>query len=93
MYIPTWFDVPLTILSFLIVYEIYRKNFGVRTIWNRQFISMCASVGWGALTAIANRNETVLSVPFFIGSVLCLAFALYIWKTQPRKLPTEPALD
>ena len=93
MYIPTWVDIPMTIFGFWIVREIYRKNIGIRTIWNRQFMSMFASLAWGAITAIVNRKDTILSVPLFIGSVLCFAFAIYIWKTQPRKLPIEPALD
>ena len=83
----------MTILAFWIVREMYRKNHGVNSIWNRQFMSMAASIAVGATTAIVNRSETILSVPLFVGSASCLAFALYIWKSQPRKLPTEPALD
>ncbi len=93
MYIPTWVDIPMTIASFMIVYEIYRKNFSVHSLWHKQFVSMTLSIGWGALTAIVNRNETIFSIPLFVGSLLCLAFAVHIWKTKPRKLPSEPALD
>ena len=92
MYTPTWIDVPLTICSFMIVYEIYRKNVGVRSVWNPPSLCMGASVICAAVTTIVNRNETVLSVPLFIASMLCLTWGVYVWKTKPRKLPTEPAL-
>ena len=93
MYIPSWVDVPMTILAFWVVNEMYRKNNGVNSIWNRQFMSMAASVAVGAVTVIVNRIETILSVPLFVASAACLVNALYLWKSQPRKLPTEPALD
>ena len=93
MYIPSWIDAPILLASYMIVYEIFRKNYGWRSIWNHQFMLMAFCVLWLALTAIVNRNETTLSVPLFIGSVLALAGALYIRWHQPKKLPTEPSLD
>ncbi len=93
MYIPSWIDGPILLAAFMVVYEIFRKNYGWRTIWNLQFMVMAFSVGWMALTVIVNRNETIMSVPFFVGSVLALAVALYIRWHQPKKLPTEPSLD
>lgn len=93
MYIPTWADVPILILSYLIGYELYRKEPSGQSIHSNRFRLMAISVILSAVISIVNRNETVLSVPFFAVSVLCLGWAVYQYATKPKKPPIEPLLD
>ena len=93
IYIPTWIDGALLLPALMIVYEVYRKDPNRQSIRSPRFISMVATIAWLAVTVFVNRNETIMSVPFFIGSTLCFGWAMYIRVTMPPKLPNEPSLD
>ena len=93
IFIPTWVNGVILITSFMIVYEIYRKDFGGHSIFNPRFGLMAGSLGWLCVAAFGNDFFPSLSVVFFVGALACLAGAIYFHRSQPRKLPTEPSTD
>ena len=92
MYIPTWVDIPIMLLSFMILYEIVRKEFGFGSITDRRLLLMVYTVMWMVMTAFKNQ-EGLWSVVFLAGSLLSLAGAIYLRLSVPPKLPSEPSFD
>ncbi len=92
MYIPTWVDVPLLIATFIILYEIIRKDSGFRSIRDPRMILMAFSLAWALFTIFGNRAGQ-WSVVCLVGALLCLGGAIYFRLVAPPKLPNEPSIN
>ena len=92
MYIPTWVDVPLLIATFMILYEIIRKDSGFQSIKDPRTILTAVSLAWAMFTIFGNRAGP-WSVACLVGSLFCLGGAIYFRLVAPPKLPNEPSID
>lgn len=90
MYIPSWIDIPLLLLSFMVGYETFRKDFDGQTIRSKRFMLMAVSIVLGGFIAVINRNETSLSLPMFLASLAVFGWGVHMWVTRPAKLPQQP---
>ncbi len=93
MYISSYIDIPMLMFSFMVGYETFRKDYVANSLLSRQFLLMVVSVALGLVVAVVNRNETGLSLPFFVGAIICCVWAVYLLFTRPAKLPQQPNLN
>lgn len=93
MYISSYISMPPVLFSFMVGYEVFRKDFVSKSLWTRSFALMVISVVLMMLIGVVNRNVTVYSLPMFVGSVICAVWGVYMLLTRPAKLPEPPSLD
>jgi len=93
MYISSYITIPMLMFSFMVGYETFRKDHIGNSLLCRQFILMVVSVALGLVVAAVNRNETHLSLGFFVGAAICVVWAVFLLFTRPAKLPQQPNLN